>query len=289
MPASLPLSSQEVALVNAHIATLNYLAINTVKGPYDLLLLSEVRRRLPPQLLSGPSLPLAIFPLATEPATSNGGCTYVGGCEVHQGVTAWPIGKKGQRLPFLAQIDLRGAREYHGNYVAIQVFGEGADEFAYRWVDCLDAWESGPAGHEARLYGHAPIEVSSYTSRWDFYEQDEDTQLQCEEIFSAQQLLDLPFFLTPLGICLGPAPYIPAHDAANEAWHDLTILATLPTIYPQPNRPHELLGQAQPLSEEEARTLAMVIGPEQDCDSFGILYICQSKTTNDIQLRFVSL
>lgn len=285
----LQLSDQDAARITDHIASLDYLALNTAKGPYDLMLISEARRRLPSGVFVHAATPLAIFPLGTQEVDRNLCCTYVGGRDIHQGIGYWPKGGDGEILPFIAQIDLRGVSGYDGKHSAIQVFGLGRDEFAYRWVGSLATCEQGPTISQFRLYGSPPVSIPSYPGSWAIYEAEEDIQLSCEERFGGQQLLDLPMFLTPLGVCIGPTPYVPAHAAGDGTFDGLTILACVPTLYPQVGRPFELVGHPAPLSEAEAQRLRVVIGPSFDDDSFGILYICQSIENGDIQLRFVPL
>ncbi|PQO37260.1 hypothetical protein DTL21_04750 [Bremerella cremea] len=285
----LGLSEPNEAEVKCHIAASHYLALSSVVGPYDFLMLSEVRRRLPRVLLQAPTTPLAIFPLAFEPSDKNACVTYIGGGEVHQGISPWPKASDGELMPFVAQIDLRDAYGYRGCHVAIQVFGNRQCEFAYRWVNQLQVWETGPELNEARLFGDQPIEISTYPSGYGYFELDEDTQLECEENFPDRQLLNLPMYLTPLGLSIGPTPFLPAHSVCDGDWDGLTVLATIPTIYPQAARPCELFGRAEPLTDDEAQSLQMVIGPKQDDDSFGVLYVCRAETDEEIHLRYASL
>ncbi len=285
----LQLSADDVDVIEKHISSSKYLAINAVKGPYDLVLLSEVRRHLPQELFVHPSAPLSIFPLSTIAVDPQLCCTYLGGEEIHQGTSPWPKGQDGKLLPFLAQIDLRSAHGYRETYRAIQIFSFARNEFLYRWVSNLDLLERGPTVNQFRLHGSVPVQVPSYPRSWASYEVSEDLQQRCEEAFHDQQLLDLPLFLEPLGVSIGPAPYVPPDAARDGRLHGLMILACLPTIYPQTDRPYEFVGSPSPLPEEHARRFQFSIGPYLDDDSFGILYVCQSIDSDEIHLLYVQM
>lgn len=279
--ANLKLTSRDVKSIRSVIWRRQSIAISTVVGPYDIQLIKEVRTTLDRRLFVAPTLDLLVCPLSLQRLA---GCfTYCGGSKIHKGKEAWPSSGNGDPLPFIAQLDIRGRAGFPANQSGIQLFGKGPNEFAFRYIPEFEGEETGPAMYPRRLFAAPPVSVPSYPLGACVYQD----MMDRVELSNGKEVINVDFFLTPLGLSFGNAPYIPGHFAAKDELRTREILATIPSLFPKSGCPFQFLGRATPLTKNEAEKMRFNVGSvDQLRHSLGILYVCRNLASNEIEVLY---
>lgn len=281
------LSLPRYSALPAEVSRLQSIGVNVVKGPFDAFVLRKMQNALALHDLTPPMMSSYVFLLSPAKPTEDVDLTYIGGSRITADASVeWPTDSIHGKLPFIAQIDFSTVDCRKGKPALLQLFGDIQHRcFGHRWVIASSMTEDGPAFSRLRFYGRECVRIPSYPASSLLGEENGD-RLYSED---GQELTDIDFCLTPLGLSLGPSPYIPAHAVFSGTFANREILACVPTIYPQPDRSFEFVDTEKPLTSAESESLRLVVGPKHDADSFGIIYACRNIISDQLEILLESI
>lgn len=256
--------------------------LNSVKGPYDAMLVASARELLGGRVQLGEANPCDIFLLSTECPKPRRVLTQLGGIPYSIPIENWPRDTSDNLLPFIGQIDFRFSRDiWQGEGCdLLQVFGDIRGESGlvciWRSISATvddDACPSLELPTYPCLYSENIWRIPSFPN-WTVRS---ESDLGRYELTDGRELFDLPFFLTPLAVQICTEPFLPPWAMDSVCGENEQVVAMIPTIYPQPDRPFEFTNTAKPLTDQESESFIFSVGSmEVEADNFGLIYIVRT-------------
>ncbi|QDV22101.1 hypothetical protein [Aureliella helgolandensis] len=281
-------SQQEQIL--AHLVDKQLFAINSIKGPYDACLVDFVRQLVLDHLKIGSHQWSDVFLLGTKPSFPRTLYTQLGGEPISGGGA---IGRNGEPLPLIAQLDFRFSRDIC-KFVEtdiLQVFGEpeSGEELVCRWVK-LDEKHPVNTSTEFHATSLKPCLYAWYrwrTPTFPSWSAKDGSEISSVNLPSGKFVVDLDFFLQPLALQIGMFPIDPPGGLGELLTEDECIIATIPTIYAQSEQVWEFADQSSPIAEDEAERLSFVLGGrELGYAPLGVIYVIGSESCG-IRAEFI--
>ena len=252
----------------------------SVVGPVDAARAVIARRLLSTSITLGANRPTDIFILSVgEPPLRF--CTKIGGLPSLEREIKWPTDSHGEPLPFLAQFNFSDSMDLTGQLPGKMLFIFG-DLDARRGLSlvwsplaCSDSAEFCPELPDA------PVFPSLWGSRWRTFNYpdviapnlgDFDNFTACDGTTVRNGF----FAISLLGLQIGPnTTILPGQNFLNRG-EEVICMVTM--VIPRLGYPFPFLNRESPLTDTERVSCAFLLGDQNDCDMFGLLYVIRTRS-----------
>jgi hypothetical protein len=266
-----------------------HLALLSVLGPDDACRLNEMRQLVRPYVDFGAPEPVDVFLMSLGYPEASG-YTQIGGLPCYGRDRKWPTSDDSkEHLPFLAQFALHESIDLvksaaDGDMLLIFGHADGRSGYKVEWEDSkrvsLVREDDIPVSQFGTLcYYGSPWRTDSFPHAT----VNDEAHWSSIRLANGIEIRDLPFLCCLLAVQIGGFPYVPAHDdVVNDSER---VLCSICSLSPTPDRPYPFLNHPSPMDNRQARDATLILGPDLDSDSFGVLYVVDASGTVQVRRR----